>query len=350
MQSILLIAIALSTLFLTGCPKSKPNVPPAIANRIANYEIARLANDLEDYDCASLGFISDSNKGDNSASGGKGRSSGGCGSISKDDAVARRIRDRVINRLKANIDANYQDFENQLFTGRARTNILFDTIEIGAAVATNITNGERAKNILSVALAGFKAGRTSIDENLFRDRTTQVIISQMQASRARLETNIIKNKRDNGIDQYPLEEALGDLINYFYAGSLQKGLQELAKEAGQNALQAERTLQIARLSRPATETEAKAATAVLPILRTLETSLTSTNIEEKAAALKKLQNIIVELESDTSVAPLLKIAEINSQETDGTKLIKGLKDIKRKLLSDDPLQANINQAIISKGK
>jgi hypothetical protein len=304
MQSILLIAIALSTLFLTGCPKSKPNVPPAIANRIANYEIARLANDLEDYDCASLGFISDSNKGDNSASGGKGRSSGGCGSISKDDAVARRIRDRVINRLKANIDANYQDFENQLFTGRARTNILFDTIEIGAAVATNITNGERAKNILSVALAGFKAGRTSIDENLFRDRTTQVIISQMQASRARLETNIIKNKRDNGVDQYPLEEALGDLINYFYAGSLQKGLQELAKEAGQNAIRAEAQKEFEKARGGVTTTQATKAFEINERIEQLSKDVFTApiSLDKQAEALKIVRKAIQELTGQAAPA------------------------------------------------
>jgi hypothetical protein len=42
MKSVVLFTIALSTLFLTGCPKSKPNVPPVIAQRLANYELKGL--------------------------------------------------------------------------------------------------------------------------------------------------------------------------------------------------------------------------------------------------------------------------------------------------------------------
>jgi hypothetical protein len=212
---LLLAATVLSALTLTGCPKSKPNVPPAIAQRIAKYEISRFDADLAAYDTAVNGNL---------------------------PQQAQRIRDRMVNRLKANIDANYQEFENQLFTGRASTNFLFDIVELGSNVATTITNGERAKTIISAALTGFKGGRKSLDENFFRERTTQVIISQMQASRARIDTTITSNLRAKNIDEYSLDEALGDLVNYFYAGTLQKGLQELAKETAQNAINEETRL------------------------------------------------------------------------------------------------------------
>lgn len=217
MKPLLLVTILIGTLFLTGCPKTQPAVPPVLAKRVADYEISRFNTDTEQYYCAV----------------------DGCTGQQRDVAKATRLRNRVIARLKAAVDANYQEFENQLFTGRARSNVLLDITEFGANVATTISNGERVKTIISAVVTGFRGGRKSFDENFFRERTIQVIISQMEASRARVETEMLKSMNDKDADGYSLDTALGDLINYFYAGTLQKGLQELAKETGKSAIAAE---------------------------------------------------------------------------------------------------------------
>lgn len=219
MRKIQLCLLVLTAVFATGCPKSKPNVPDVLAKRVALYEISRF-----DYDAAAYDQAVSNNQ----------------------PEPARRLRNRVVDRLKANIDANYHEFENQLFTGRATTNVLSDITELGAAAAINITNGERAKNIIAVLLTGFKGGRKSIDENFFKERTTAAIISQMQASRAHIETGILTNMNEKDASEYSLDAALGDLINYFYAGTLQKGLQDLAQQAGQSAIDEKKNAQAAR--------------------------------------------------------------------------------------------------------
>jgi hypothetical protein len=327
MKCPVLIAIALSTLVLTGCPKSKPNVPPVVARRLANYEIERFENDEKAYYQAADG---------------------------NQPEQARRLRDRIINRLKTNIDANYQDFENQLFTRRARTNILFDITELGTAVAINISNGERTKNIIAAALTGFKGGRKSIDENLFMERTTQVIISQMQASRSKVEETLLVNMRDKGVDQYSLDAALGDLINYFYAGSLQKGLQDLAKQTGQDALDAEsRVLELkgVNLSAPVTnEADLAEPREALRVLKTLSTLLTSGDAEQKADSLKRLQDIYAAFEQEPELVSRLQVAELSSKETDPNKLLNGIRTISRGLPPDGALRAKINRAIVANGK
>lgn len=205
MRKIQLCFLLVPLFFATGCPKSKPTVPDVLAKRVAQYEINRFDQDLTAYDAAA-------------------------------SEQKRGLRDRMIFRLKRNIDANYHEFENQLFTGRAKTNVLADITELGATAAINITNGERAKNIISMLLAGFKGGRKSFDENFFRERTTAAIISQMQASRAQIEAALLTNLREQDAGEYSLDAALGELINYFYAGTLQKGLQDLAQKAGENAI------------------------------------------------------------------------------------------------------------------
>ncbi|MBA2704686.1 MAG: hypothetical protein H0U60_12645 [Blastocatellia bacterium] len=218
MKHFLLITLTLTVPFLTGCPKSTPKVPSVLANRVASYEINRF-----DEEAALYYTAVDSNQ----------------------LQQAQRLRDRIIYRLKSNIDGNYHEFENQLFAGRATTNVLFDIVDFGSGVATTISNGARAKSVISAALTGFKGGRKSLDENFFRERTTAVIISQMQASRARIETEILKVMIED-VNGYSLDAALGDLINYFYAGTLQKGLQELAQQTGQSAIDEKNAVEVER--------------------------------------------------------------------------------------------------------
>lgn len=329
MKTLSLFLLLGVVLFTTGCPKSKPNVPPVVARRLANYEVERFEKEEMAYNTAAEGNLPDQ---------------------------ARRLRDKIIYRLKANIDANYQDFENQLFTGRARNNILFDITEIGTAVAINITNGERAKNIIAAALTGFKGGRKSIDENLFMERTTQVIISQMQASRSRYEETLLTNMRDKGTDEYPLEAALGDLINYFYAGSLHKGLQELAKQTGQDALEAEgRVLRLkgVNLSEPVTdEADLADPRAAVKTLGTLNTLLTSGTSEQQAEAREKLQSIFTALEADEDTLRAVHEAAtgVTAEETDGVKLLRAIQAVARKAGNSGPVRAKINRIIIDKGK
>lgn len=234
MRKIQLCLLICTAVFATGCPKSKPNIPDVLAKRVALYEINRFDNDAAAYDQAVSANQTES---------------------------ARRLRNRIIDRLKANIDANYNEFENQLFTGRATTNVLSDILELGAAAAINITNGERAKNIISVLLTGFKGGRKSVDENFFKERTTAAIISQMQASRARIETALLTNINGKDASEYSLDAALGDLINYFYAGTLQKGLQDLAQQAGQSAIDEKKNAQRAREKGRLGVTKSEAGTA-----------------------------------------------------------------------------------------
>lgn len=232
MKRLVLITLALTVPFLTGCPKSTPKVPSVLAKQVANYEISRFQQDEKQYYCAMDGQF-------------EGNASVCSGQV-KDVGEATKYRNRIVDRLKSAIDSNYNEFENQLFTGRATANVLFDIVDFGAGVATTITNGERAKSIISAALTGFKGGRKSIDENFFRERTTAVIISQMQASRAHIETDMLKNMNDNDATGYSLDAALGELIDYFYAGTLQKGIQELAQQTGQKAIDEKKNVEEAR--------------------------------------------------------------------------------------------------------
>lgn len=286
------ISLLLSVvIFATGCPKSTPRVPDVLAKRVVTYEISKFDTDLDLYD-----------KHVNA----------------KETEEARRLRNRIVERLKANIDANYHQFENELFTGRAQSNVLADITELGAAAAINITNGVRAKNIISVLLTGFKGGRKSIDDNIFLQRTTSVIISQMQASRSHIEAEMLKNLREQDVSEYSLDAALGDLINYFYAGTLQKGLQELAQQTGQSAIIEKKNAEGQREKlRAGTPEDVKVAQTIRDKFNELfkDATIAPIVLTKQAAAVLAAKQALEEL-TGKSVSPEITNADLFEQLND----------------------------------
>src|ERR1700686_3701754 len=206
-KPLLAVVLVPGILCLTGCPKYKPNLPPVLAEKVIKYELTEFSDDIDEYYSA----IDDTTP--------------------SDIPNATKYRDRVINRLKRAIDGDYHEFENQFFTGRATTNSLLDMTEFGAHAAAIMSHGEHTKTVIDTLLTAFRGGRKSVDENFFKERTTSVITSQMQASRARIETNISKSMLSDA-SKYTLDAALGDLVNYFYAGTLATALQDLSAQTG----------------------------------------------------------------------------------------------------------------------
>lgn len=210
MKSICTILVVLSTIFLTGCPKTQTSMPAALRNQIIKNRIDKLAGLADKYDSAV--------------------DAGGADNLGK----AKIYRNELIYELQMLIDDNYREFENGLFVGRAKMNVAEDAIELATAAATGITNGARVKTVLAIFLTAFQGGRKSVDMNLFQDKTSEIIIMKMRASRARVLQTIHQGV---GLDvgQYPLGAGLDDLINYLGAGSINSAFLELAQDTGADA-------------------------------------------------------------------------------------------------------------------
>lgn len=267
MKRLLLTPLLLSTLMLMGCP-SKPDKPSALSALI-QIQLEKFTADETTYDAAYIG-----------------------GDLDK----AQRMRNRIVDRLKNMIDSNYQEFELLLARRRSNENILFDMTELGASLAATITNGARAKTIIAAALTGFKGARKSIDQNVFRERTTEAIISKMREARAEIETQLYE-RMDAPVTIYSLERAYGHLIKYFFAGTLQNGLQKLGQDAGQDAVVAEENAAAAEDLRVATEPELKTAKSLRSKLRELDSDLRSSDADKQAAARTAIRSALTELGS-----------------------------------------------------
>src|ERR1044072_5795117 len=128
----IIIATIVATIFLTACPNTKTPMPAALRDKMIKKEIDDIETLVNQYESAvQAGDTANLNK-------------------------AQLLRNELIHRGIMLVDANYNDFENSLFVGRANTNVLADFTELGIAAATGITNGERVKTILAISLTAFK--------------------------------------------------------------------------------------------------------------------------------------------------------------------------------------------------
>jgi len=148
--------------------------------------------------------------------------------------VASQIRNRIIFRVRGEIQANYNEFKLRFFENRAKFDTASDWAELALSGAATIVAGERSKTILAAVLTAAKGGRLSVEKNWFREKTTETLISAMQAERDKRWT-IIVLKLGADANSYSLDEAWGDLVDFFYAGTLESALSSIAAKTGQQA-------------------------------------------------------------------------------------------------------------------
>jgi hypothetical protein len=222
---------------------------------------------------------------------------------------AQLYRNEIIHLGLILIDDNYNKFENDLFVGRATSNIAGDFAELGLSAATGITNGERVKTILAIAATAFKGGRKSIDMNLFRERSTELIALKMRASRARI-LDVIYQGLGAPVDKYPLGAALDDLVNYVYAGSLNSALLELSQDAGDDAKSARSDARKSRIRSFLNEQQVVTLRSISDAREELRTQLTSTNPTTVADAVSRIRAILAQLYPAPQIAAATSPAEL----------------------------------------
>ena len=341
----LLIFIVVVT---TGCPKSTP-VRPEVVEKIAQYEIEQLENNIAGYDCAYFGStitVEESVRG-------KGYTNRtiSCPAGSKSDLVkAKRLRDATVQRLIRVIDYNYFQFENDLYVKRATGSFLADAIDTGANLAATITNGERAKTIINASLIAFRGTRKSASISYFQEQTADVLITKMQTSRNRVLAEMLKQMKEQDVDSYTLDTALGDSIRYFYAGTLPRALQELkidtslqAKEAKDEVRKVKGLVEL----EPITKDERNLKVESLLTLKKLEIALKT----DREAAVKRIKSIVEAMKND----PTFKANLESNNVADSTKeedIIKAIRKIKRDKSDADDVKGldKLNKLIVEKGK
>ena len=216
MNAKLLLLTLLSVFLLMGCARTgTPKIPMGVsrASAISEYSASDFQSDYGAYKVAVT---------------------------SQNLEAALLLRDRMINRIEADVERNYREYEAKIFYNRATANVAADIVELGVSASIGVAEETVVKDLLAAALTSFKGTRLSFDKNFFREKTTEIIIAKMQAYRDRVRNRITSKMSQLSARDYPFEEAWRDLIEHFFAGTLQGGLQALANDAGQDAAAAKK--------------------------------------------------------------------------------------------------------------
>lgn len=161
-------------------------------------------------------------------------------------AMAKRIRNEAIENGIMGVNSVYAEFVDDLNTGRATSNFVADVVDLGLGAAIGISKGERPLQILGVALTAFRGGRRSVDVNFFKEQTMPILINKMDDNRSIVYASILL-KKSRSAEDYPMAEAIRDIVDYYNAGTLVRALTQLSKDTGEKANQSEkRVLQLKR--------------------------------------------------------------------------------------------------------
>ena len=265
-------------------------------------------------------------------------------------ATALNARNDMIDLVVGQVDTYFKLRKDGRRTKIRLYESILDFLRIGGELAVTIMNGERAKTIIGATLAGLDTGRTKFDKN-FEILETQILVNNMIAKRARLLTEIIKNK-DKPVraakpsDAYSWIQAKNDLRNYLLAGTFDDALDTLIKKSGADVVAAEKELALV------TENDVFQARNANEILTDLEIGLGTD--DTRPAATKALRAIVIAINNDDEAAEIkskLEAAGITAT-SEGDAILKALKKIRRDFnLLDDrtDLVNRINQAIKDNG-
>ncbi len=143
---------------------------------------------------------------------------------------AKTLRNEIIDHLRKDIDGVYNEYLQVLYTGKGDESLTFDVMNIGLTTASTLTLVTRTKTILTALATGISGVGLSYDKNFFGQQTFSALAGAMQARRDIVRKSILQNEQ-RAVDVYSLDDALPDLVSYFYSGTLPGALQEIQEES-----------------------------------------------------------------------------------------------------------------------
>jgi len=141
-------------------------------------------------------------------------------------------------RMRA-ADTYYYAFEASLIRERQELGFISSIITIGLSGAVPLVSAVDTKNILGAASAGLQGATKAYSDEVLFQKTVQVLATQMRARRDIVASEIIERLRTLDIDAYPLSMALGDVDEYYAAGTIAGALIEIQKTVSAESRSAE---------------------------------------------------------------------------------------------------------------
>lgn len=160
-----------------------------------------------------------------------------------DNQQKRALRDEYIAALKALVDRNYQVYRNRLSGAQSELSFAGDAASVLLAGAGTVTNGSRAKTVISAVASAASGIQGKAAADFYGDLKQGVVIQHMDAMRESRAAFIASLQAKKNYSDYPIEAAFGDLLDYFYSGTAGAAISDIQTQTGvarQQANQARR--------------------------------------------------------------------------------------------------------------
>lgn len=154
-------------------------------------------------------------------------------------APSKFNRNEIIAARMREIDSYYFAFEASLIRERQELGFVSSIVSLGLTGAVPLASSLGTKNALGAAATFVQGGSKAFSDEVLFQKTVQVLATQMRARRAFVAADIITRMRTLDLDAYPLSMALGDLDEYYAAGTIAGALIEIQKTVGTESRAAE---------------------------------------------------------------------------------------------------------------
>jgi len=154
-------------------------------------------------------------------------------------APTKANRNEIIAVRMREVDSHYFAFEGSLIRERQELGFVSSIVSLGLTGAIPLASSLGTKSALGAASTFIQGGTKAFSDEVLFQKTVQVLATQMRARRAVVAADIITRMRTLDLDAYPLSMALGDLDEYYAAGTIAGALIEIQKTVGAQSTAAE---------------------------------------------------------------------------------------------------------------
>jgi hypothetical protein len=140
-------------------------------------------------------------------------------------------RNKFITGRLALINLNYFVWLRTITADKQLLDSASDILILSLNLAGTAVGSTEAKTILAAISAGVAGSKTTIDKYYFYEKTVPALAAAMNAQRKQILVGIIRGLNSD-LKQYPFEQAMSDLNEYYQAGTFQGAIMTIQADSG----------------------------------------------------------------------------------------------------------------------
>lgn len=136
----------------------------------------------------------------------------------------RKVRNQFVETRIAVIDHEYLKFRQSLYQGRVGADLGADLALLSFGALGAAVSSAGAKTTYAALSAAVVGGKTSIDKNVYFERTVSALLAQMDTLRNNKKIDLFDGLT-KPIANYPLSYAKSETDEYYLAGTIARAIQ-----------------------------------------------------------------------------------------------------------------------------